>query len=130
MSPEERLNRLERVMKMMIRSGRRTRGNFGFRINALIDAQISGEHEFNERFAKLSVAQDRTDEQIKELVAAQKLTERKLAASHAELERQLAASHTELAASQKELAASQQHTDDKLRTLIEIIGYDRNDTNN
>ena len=119
MSPEERLNRLERVMKMMIRSGRRTRGNFGFSINALIDAQIRGKHEFDERFAKLSAAQSKTDEQIKELVETQKLTERKLAASHAEL-----------AASQKELAASQQHTDEKLRALIEIIGYDRNDANN
>lgn len=99
MSPEERLNRLERVVKMMISSGQRARGNLGFRIDALIDAQIRSEYLFNDRFAKLSDAQDRTDKQIK-LRAAQKETDIVI----------------------KALASSQKETDERLRALIDIVG--------
>lgn len=104
MSPEERLNRLERVAKLLATSGRRTRSDLRTGINALIDAQIRNEYSFNERFARLSEAQDRTDEQIKELVAFQKVNEVKV----------------------KELAASQKETDEKLRVLIDIVRHDRN----
>ena len=58
---------------------------------------MRNEDLFNERFARLSAAQDRTDEQIKELLAAQ-----------------------------MELTASQKLTDEKLRILIDIVGLDRN----
>lgn len=111
MSPEERLNRLERVAKLLVTSGRRTRSDLRTGINALIDAQMRNEYSFNERFARLSEAQGRTDEQIKEVVASQKVTEVKF---------------EELAASQKDLAASQKETHEKLRVLIDIVGHDRN----
>ena len=108
---EERLKRLERVAKLLVTSGRRARGDLRTSINALIDAQMRNEYSFNERFAKLSDAQDRfshaqdrTDAQIKELVSAQKVTDVKI----------------------EELAASQKETDQKLRAFIDIVRRDRN----
>ena len=117
MSPEERLKRLERVAKLLVTSGRRARSDLRTGINALIDAQLRNEYSFNERFAKLSGAQDRlsgaqdrTDAQIRQLVSAQRGSDVKI---------------EELATSQKELAASQKETDQKLRALIDILGRDR-----
>jgi hypothetical protein len=104
MSPEERLDRLERVAKLLATSGRRSRNEFNVKINALIDAQIKSEDQFREQFAKLTAAQDRTDEQIKEL----------------------AQSHRELATVQTQLAVSQQQTDERLSALIDIVRRDRN----
>lgn len=80
--------------------GRRARNDLRTNINALIDAQMRNEELFSERFARLFAAQDRTDEQIKELLAAQ-----------------------------MELTASQKLTDEKLRILIDIVGLDRNGAN-
>ena len=111
MSPEERLSRLERVAKLLVTSGRRTRTDLRTSIHALIDAQLRNEYSFHKKFAKLSAAQKLTGEQIKELVAAQKVTELRM---------------EELAASQKELTASQKETDQRLRALIDIVGHDRN----
>jgi len=103
MSPEERLNRLERVAKLFVRAGlreRRNRNELDEKINIIINYQIGNE----ERFA-------RSDKQIEALVNAQRLTEEQL---------------KELATSQKELAASQKQTDEKLGTLIDIVRRDRN----
>ena len=149
MSPEERLNRLERVMKMTLRSGQRSRSNFAFRIDAVIDAQIRGEYSFNKRFARLSRSQDRTDEEIRELKASiNKLlaSQEKLLASQEELvasQKEFVASQKELVTLQKEFVASQREfvasqkefaervsetdqrmkeTDERLRKLIDIVG--------
>lgn len=65
MTSEERLDRLERVAKLLATSGRRTRKDFNERINAVIDAHIR--HE--DQFAK---AQARTDETIRLLAESQK----------------------------------------------------------
>lgn len=160
MSPEERLNRLERAAKLLVTSGRRTRSDLRTNINALIDAQMRHEIRFNEQFTRLStgqaqndvlrreliVAQGRTEEQVKELAASHKdlaSSHKELAASHQELvasHQELVASHQELttahkelgtatqdlAVSQKELAVSQKQTEEKLRTLIDIVERDRN----
>lgn len=125
MTPEKRLDRLERVAKLLVTSGRRTRNELRTNINALIDAQMRNEIRFNEQFASLSAAQAQTGLQIRDLIVAQRRTEEKveeLAAAHKEL----AASHKELIASQKELVVSQKHTDEKLSTLITIVERDRN----
>ncbi|HSQ23648.1 MAG TPA: hypothetical protein VLN44_04540 [Pyrinomonadaceae bacterium] len=78
MSAEERLDRLERVAKLLVTSGRRTRSDLRTSINALIDAQMRHEVRFNEQFDRLSIAQAHTDGQIKELIVAQRRTEKKV----------------------------------------------------
>ena len=125
MSPEERLDRLERVAKLLVTSGRRTRNELRTNINALIDAQMRHEARFDEQFAKLSAGQAQNDLLLRELIVTQGRTEKKveeLAVSH----QQLAASHQELAEAHKDLAVSQKHTDEKLSTLIDIVERDRN----
>ena len=123
--PEERLDRLERVAKLLVTSGRRTRNELRTNINALIDAQMRHEARFNRQFARLSAAQAQTDVLLRELIVAQGRTEKKvdvLAASHQEL----ATAHKDLAVSQKELAVSQKQTDEKLSALIDLVERDRN----
>jgi len=132
MGPEERLDRLERVAKLLVTSGRRTRNELRTNINALIDAQMRHEARFNRQFARLSAAQAQTDVLLRELIVAQGRTEKKvdrLAASHQELataHKDLAAAHKDLAVSQKELAVSQKQTDEKLSALIDLVERDRN----
>jgi hypothetical protein len=118
MAPGERLDRLERVAKLLVTSGRRTRNELRTNINALIDAQMRNEIRFSEQFENLSAVQSQTDLQIKDLIVAQRRTEKKV--------EELAASHKELAASQRELVVSQKHTDEKLSTLIDIVERERN----
>jgi predicted lipase len=132
MSPEERLDRLERVAKLLVTSGRRTRTELRTNINALIDAQMRNEATFNKQFARLSAAQAQTRVLLRELIVTQGRTEKKveeLAASHKELataQKELAVAHKDLAVSQKELAVSQKQSDEKLSTLIDIVERDRN----
>jgi len=132
MSPEERLDRLERVAKLLVTSGRRTRNELRTNINALIDAQMRHEARFDEQFAKLSAGQAQNDLLLRELIVTQGRTEKKveeLAVSHQQLaasHQELAASHQELAEAHKDLAVSQKHTDEKLSTLIDIVERDRN----
>ena len=118
MSPEERLDRVERVAKLLVTSGRRTRNELRTNINALIDAQMRHEARFDEQFAKLSAGQARNDLLLKELIVVQGRTEKKV--------EELAVSHQQLAEAHKDLAVSQKHTDEKLSTLIDIVERDRN----
>jgi UDP-glucose 4-epimerase len=43
MTPDQRLDRAERILIAMIKSGRRTRSEWQYKINSLIDAQIKYE---------------------------------------------------------------------------------------
>jgi pyruvate-formate lyase len=70
MIPEERLDRLERIAKLMVRAGLRARREMrqqDDKITIMIDAQIKNE----ERFAKLAQAQT-------ELAESQTHTDRRL----------------------------------------------------
>ena len=70
MTPEEKLDRLERIARLMVRAGLRARREMrqqDDKITIMIDAQIKNE----ERFAKLAQAQ--TD-----LAASQTQTDRRL----------------------------------------------------
>ena len=80
MTPEQRLDRVENILRGFIRAGRRSRDEWNYRINSLIDAQIRNEaawraesHEINEQLKAVAVAQA-------ELVEAHKLTEQSLRA--------------------------------------------------
>lgn len=55
MTPEQRLDRLERIAKLFVRAGQRARTNIREqheKINILIDTQNRNEDRFNERFAR------------------------------------------------------------------------------
>ena len=81
MTPEQRLDRTERILMLMVRAGRRARKEWNEKVNILIDAQIKNENAWragseaiNEQLKLLAVAQA-------ELTKSQKL----MAVAHAEL---------------------------------------------
>ena len=78
MTPEQRLDRAERILVRLAKSGREARSEFRQKINILIDAQIRNEaawraesHAINDQIKSLAVAQA-------ELTNSQKLTDRAL----------------------------------------------------
>ena len=82
MTPEQRLDRAERILLTMIKSGRRTRSEWRFKINSLVDAQIRHEEEsrirsakIDEKFMEVAVAQAQNQQAIAELKESQKLTD-------------------------------------------------------
>jgi hypothetical protein len=87
MTPDQRLDRAERILIRMIKSGRRTRSEWRYKINSLIDAQISHEAHWraqsdaiNEQFKEVADAQARNEKQIDKLTKSHELTEKALRA--------------------------------------------------
>lgn len=105
MTPEQRLDRAERILISMIKSGRRTRSEWRYKINSLINAQITHEEMSQRRSAKI-------DEQLLKTAAAQAQNQKAIA---------------ELRESQADLKESQKLTDKALRTFIENLGKSKND---
>jgi hypothetical protein len=72
-TPEQRLDRLERIAKLFVRAGLRARRNMrelDEKINMLVDAQIKAEDrlkKFDERSAKSDERFAKFDERFKEL---------------------------------------------------------------
>ena len=67
MTPEERLDRLERIAKLMVRAGLRARRELrqqDDKITIMIDAQIKNE----QRFAELAESQKHTDRRLDALI--------------------------------------------------------------
>ncbi len=67
MTAEERLDRLERIARLMVRAGLRARREMrqqDDKITIMIDAQIRNE----ERFAKLAESQTHTDRRLDALI--------------------------------------------------------------
>ncbi|MCM3906082.1 MAG: hypothetical protein ND866_30730 [Pyrinomonadaceae bacterium] len=102
MTPEQRLDRLERIAKLLANAGMRARRelrrdfwNHDHKINYLADLQIENEA----RFAKLAESQVHLDE------------------SHA----RLAESQAHLDESHAKLAESQANTNQRLDALIDIL---------
>ena len=93
MTPEQRLDRAERILIRTIKSGRRSRSEFRYKINSLIDAQMRHEqiwqaesHEVNEKIKAIAIAhselaelQKLTDRALVELTETQKLTSKAVA---------------------------------------------------
>src|ERR1044072_6083168 len=76
MTPEQRLDRAEKILGRMIKSGRRSRSKFHFKINSLIDAQMRHEARWdaesqviNEKMKELIQTQKETSEQMKRQAA-------------------------------------------------------------
>lgn len=74
MTPEQRFDRLERIVKLMIRAGFRARNQIrdqGEKINMIIDLQVQYEERFvanEERFALLAEAQTHSDRRLDALI--------------------------------------------------------------
>ncbi|HXT64409.1 MAG TPA: hypothetical protein VN696_15330 [Pyrinomonadaceae bacterium] len=100
MTHEQRLDRLERVAKLFVKAGLRARSNMrrlDEKIAILIDAQIKGE----DRMAEL-------DEKMKMLIQAQMRNDERFAKSD------------------ERFAKFESHTDQTLKTLMELIKERRN----
>src|SRR6185436_19873934 len=101
--PEERIDRLERIAKLLVRAGLRARREMrqqDDKITIMIDAQIKNE----DRYADLRASLNQHDEKIAMLIEAQLRTDQRFA----------------------ELAESLKHTDRRMDTLIDIVQKDRN----
>ena len=74
MTPEQRFDRLERIVKLMIKAGLRARRQtreHDQKIGIIIDAQIRNEERFarnEERFAKLTESQTHTGQRLDALI--------------------------------------------------------------
>jgi len=87
MTPEQRLDRAERILVKMITSVRRTRSEWRYKINSLIDAQIRHEAHWrdqsdaiNEQLKEIATAQARNERQLDKLTKSHELTEKALRA--------------------------------------------------
>jgi len=97
MTPERRLDRLERVAKLFVRAGQRARTNIREqyeKINILIDMQNRSEDRFREtfvriedrfvrledRFVRIEDGFARTEQSIDRLMATQRRTDEKIQA--------------------------------------------------
>ena len=74
MTPEQRFDRLERIVKLMIKAGLRARVQSreqNEKITIIIDAQMRNEERFarnEERFARLAESQAHADRRIEALI--------------------------------------------------------------
>jgi len=98
-TPEQRLDRTERILMLMITAGRRARTEWNEKVNILIDAQIR--HEAAWRAESQAV-----NEQIKAIAVAQA---------------GLTNAHKLMAVAQAELTESQKLTDQALRAFINSL---------
>ena len=78
MTPEQRLDRAERILIATIKSGRRTRSEWRYKINSLIDSQIKHEAELRIRWAKADEELSEHRKAMAELRESQKLTDNAL----------------------------------------------------
>jgi hypothetical protein len=142
MTPEGRVERLERIAKLFARAGRRARGDLRSqdeKINILIDLHMKNEElfarneerfreneerfakneeQFEERFAKSEERFARQDEKIQAILELQKQSQERFL----EYEQRFVRTDERFA----ELAASQAATDWRLNSLIDLIRMDRN----
>ena len=67
MTPEQKLDRLERIVKLFVKAGLRARRemrDLDQKISIIVDAQIANE----ERFARLAESQTHTDKRLDALI--------------------------------------------------------------
>ena len=74
MTPEQRLDRLERIAKLFVRAGIRARRDMrglDDKLNIIVDSQIKNEERFarnEDRFAQLAESQAHTDRRLDALI--------------------------------------------------------------
>ena len=107
MTQEQRLDRLERIVKLMIKAGLRARREGrqqDEKINMLVNLHIENE----ERFAKLAEARSEQDERINILLNSQIKTDERFAKT------------------EDKFAESQARSDRRFEELMQLIREDRN----
>jgi hypothetical protein len=90
MTDEQRLDRLERIVKLMIKAGPRARKQAraqNEKINILIDSQIKSEDRLKQDEERLGALSAKTDERFAALAAAQASTQEQLKSLAATVER-------------------------------------------
>jgi len=126
MTPEGRLDRIERIAKLFVRAGRRARGDLRQqeeKINILINLHLQNQELFarnEERFAKNEERFAKQDENIQALLEFQKRNEERFRQN----EERFARTDERFV----ELAESQANSVRRLNSLIDIIREDRNGT--
>ncbi len=106
MTLEQRVRRAERMLVMIANSGRRTRSEWGYRINGLVDAQMRFEATVHESHKKNEAEARDQKERINMLIQSQMETTAQI---------------NSLAAAQAELSQSQKLTDQSLRAFINAL---------
>ena len=82
MTPEARLDRLERIAKLFVKAGLRYRYDLreiGDKLNIVVNAQIRNEELSTQNETRLTKLAERTDRKFAELAVFQKRTEESLA---------------------------------------------------
>ena len=120
MTPEQRLDRLERIMKLVVRAGLRERRETRDKINALIDAHMRTEASIERFQARTEEYQARTEEFQLRLEEAQLHTEEALARL-ARGQEHLKAAQVRTDDAMARLAESQATTDEKLNSFISTV---------
>ena len=126
MTPEGRLDRIERIAKLFARAGRRARGDLRQqeeKINILINLHMQNQELFarnEERFAKNEERFAKQDENIQALLEFQKRNEERFRQN----EERFARTDERFV----ELAESQVNSDRRLNSLIDVIREKRNGT--
>ena len=131
MTHEQRLDRLERIARLMVRAGLRARREMrqqDDKITIMIDAQIKNE----DRFGDLAQSRNQQGDKITMMIDAQIKNEDRFA-ELGEFQKNTDRLFAELREFEKntdrlfgELAESQKNSDRRLNTLIEIVREDRN----
>jgi thymidylate synthase len=119
MTPERRLDRLESIVKLMIKAGRRERKESREKINALIDAQMRTE-EALAQFARGTEA----------LAQFAHGTEESMAQLSRKTDKEMARLARAQANTEERLSAFIRNTDEKLGTLINTVNRIANERGN
>lgn len=114
MAPERRLDRLENIVKLMIKAGRRERKETREKINALIEAHMRHEEAYAQ-------SKQRTDEAMVELARAQANTQEALARSQMRTEETPAQLTRRTDEEMARLTRVQVQTAESLKTLIGTV---------
>ena len=85
MTPEQRLDRAERILIMMTRAGRRARSEWREKVNILINAHIQVEDEMRKTWHHMR----ETDEQIKNLAVGQTMLQTTVREGHMTLQKEI-----------------------------------------
>ena len=110
MTLEQRVRRAERMLVIMANSGRRTRSEWGYKINGLIDAQMRFEATVHESQKRNEVESREQKERIDKLIQSQMETSQQIKSVQRETSEQI-----------KGLAAAQAKTDEALRAFINSL---------
>jgi hypothetical protein len=125
MTQEQRLDRLERIVKLMIKAGLRARREGrqqDEKINLLVNLHIENE----ERFAKFAEARNEQDEKINILLDSQIKTRSEQDEKFNILLNSQIKNDERLAKTEDKLAESQARSDRKFEELMKLIREDRN----